>query len=105
MGWRGYLRHLDYLLLAVAAVDYERYRRWQWALYGALVLSIALVYLVGSVTRGSRRWIELPFFNFQPSQFGLFLLTVCLGAFLVDRMELLGSRRITLEGKLEGCSL
>jgi rod shape determining protein RodA len=145
VGWRGYLRHLDYLLLAVtvgvaafgiiviyfathqdvegqpgyyavqqgvyagvglvallvlAAIDYERYRRWQWALYGALVLSIAAVYLLGSVTRGSRRWIELPFFNFQPSQFGLFLLTVCLGAFLVDRMELLGSRRITAEALL-----
>ncbi len=145
MGWRGYLRHLAYLLLvvtlgviafgvvvvyfathldvegqpgyyavqqgvyalvglvallAIAAVDYEHYRRWQWAAYGVLVLSIAAVYLVGSVTRGSRRWIELPFFNIQPSQFGLLLLTVCLGAFLVDRMELLGSRRITLQALL-----
>jgi len=142
VGWRGYLRHLDYLLLAVtlgvvafgvvvvyfathldvegqpgyyavqqaayalvglvallviAAVDYEHYRRWQWAIYGVLVVSIAAVYVLGSVTRGSRRWIELPFFNVQPSQFGLLLLTVCLGAFLVDRMELLGSRRITLQ--------
>ncbi len=145
MGWRGYLRHLDYLLLAVtvgvvafgivvvyfatqhdvegqpgyyaiqqavnaaiglvallviAAVDYDQYRRWQWVIYGAMVLSIAAVYVVGSVTRGSRRWIELPFFNFQPSQFGLLLLTVCLGAFLVDRMELLGSRRITAQALL-----
>jgi hypothetical protein len=52
------------------------------------------------VTRGSRRWIETPFFNIQPSQFGLFLLTVALGAFLVDRMELLGSRRITVQALL-----
>jgi rod shape determining protein RodA len=83
-------------LAIVAAIDYEAYRRWQWALYTLTVVSIAAVYAVGTVTRGSRRWIELPFFNLQPSQLGIFLLTVALGAFLVDRMELLGTRRITL---------
>jgi len=84
------------VLAVVSVIDYEAYRRWQWALYGFTVLSIAAVYLVGTVTRGSRRWIELPFFNLQPSQLGLFLITVALGAFLVDRMELLGTRKITL---------
>jgi rod shape determining protein RodA len=84
------------VLTVVSVIDYEAYRRWQWALYGFTVLAIAAVYLVGTVTRGSRRWIELPFFNLQPSQLGLFLITVALGAFLVDRMELLGTRKITL---------
>ena len=83
------------LLVVVSLIDYEVYRRWQWALYGFTVLSIAAVYVVGTVTRGSRRWIELPFFNLQPSQLGLFLVTVALGAFLVDRIELLGTRKIT----------
>jgi rod shape determining protein RodA len=83
-------------LVLVAAIDYEAYRRWQWALYSIAVASIAAVYVVGTVTRGSRRWIELPFFNLQPSQLGLFLITVALSAYLVDRMELLGTRRITL---------
>ena len=87
-------------LLLVAAFDYEVFRRWQWALYTFTVLSIAAVYVFGSVTRGSRRWIELPFYNFQPSQLGLFLVTLGLGAFLVDRMELLGTRRITVEALL-----
>ena len=84
------------LLGIVSLIDYEVYRRWQWALYAFTVVSIAAVYVVGSVTRGSRRWIELPFFNLQPSQLGLFLVTLALGAFLVDRMDLLGTRRITL---------
>jgi rod shape determining protein RodA len=84
------------LLVVISLIDYEVYRRWQWALYGFAVLSIAAVYVVGTVTRGSRRWIELPFFNLQPSQLGLFLVTVALGAFLVDRVELLGTRKITV---------
>jgi rod shape determining protein RodA len=84
------------VLVVVSLIDYEVYRRWQWALYAFTVTSIAAVYVVGTVTRGSRRWIELPFFNLQPSQLGLFLVTLALGAFLVDRMDLLGTRRITL---------
>ena len=84
------------LLVVISVIDYEVYRRWQWALYGFVVLSIAAVYVVGTVTRGSRRWIELPFFNLQPSQLGLFLVTVALAAFLVDRVELLGTRKITV---------
>ncbi len=83
-------------LVLVSLVDYELLRRWQWAIYAVTVLSIAAVYVVGTVTRGSRRWIELPFFNLQPSQLGLVLITIALGAFLVDRMELLGTRRVTL---------
>lgn len=83
-------------LVVISVIEYEAYRRWQWALYAITVASIAAVYVVGTVTRGSRRWIELPFFNLQPSQLGLFLITVALGAFLVDRMELLGTRRITV---------
>jgi rod shape determining protein RodA len=83
-------------LVVVSVIDYEAYRRWQWAFYVFTVLSIAAVYVLGTVTRGSRRWIELPFFNLQPSQLGLFLVLIALGAFLVDRMELLGTRKITL---------
>ena len=83
------------VLVAVSLVDYERYRRWQWALYGFAVVSIAAVYLFGTVTRGSRRWIPTPFVNFQPSQLAIWILIVALSAFLVDRIELLGSKRIT----------
>ena len=83
-------------LVVISVIEYEAYRRWQWALYAITVASIAAVYVVGTVTRGSRRWIELPFFNLQPSQLGLFLITVALGAFLIDRLELLGTRRITV---------
>ena len=83
------------VLVAISLIDYEQYRRWQWALYGFAVVSIAAVYLFGTVTRGSRRWIPTPFVNFQPSQLAIWILIVALSAFLVDRVELLGSRRIT----------
>ena len=45
---------------------------------------------IAGVTRGTRAWIELPFFNFQPSELGKVLLIVALSAFLVDRMRRMG---------------
>jgi rod shape determining protein RodA len=44
---------------------------------------------------GSRRWIPLPGFEFQSSEFGKVLLIVSLAAFLVDRSRRLHERRTT----------
>ena len=41
--------------------------------------------MLGEATRGSRRWIELPFFTFQPSELGKVLLVLALAAFVIDR--------------------
>ena len=84
------------LLVALSIVDYERFRRWQWPLYAFAILSILAVFALGPVTRGSRRWLVLPFFRFQPSELALVIVTVALSAFLLDRLHLLGTRRITL---------
>ncbi len=48
-------------------------------------LLIVAVLLFGSAARGSRRWIELPFFRFQPSELGKVLLVLSLAAFVIDR--------------------
>ena len=83
-------------LVAVACVNYQRWRAWQWPLYAFAVISNIVVLVVGTVTRGSKRWIALPFMNFQPSQLALWIIIVALAAFLVDRSDLLGTKRITL---------
>jgi len=84
------------VMAVISVVDYERDRRWQWPLYVFMVATIAAVYVLGPITRGSRRWIPLGFFDFQPSELAIFLMCICLGAFLVDRLESLGSWRLTL---------
>jgi rod shape determining protein RodA len=83
-------------LLVLSLVDYEHYRRWQWPLFAFVLVSIAAVFALGPVTRGSRRWISLSFVNFQPSELALVILTVTLAAFLADRLPAIGQRRITL---------
>ena len=56
---------------------------------------ILLVLAVGGATRGSRRWIELPFFRFQPSELGKVLLVLALSAFVLDRLRYMNDRQTT----------
>jgi rod shape determining protein RodA len=74
------------LMLAVARVDYSRFRELRVGLYSAMVVSICLVFVFAEATRGSHRWIELPFFTFQPSELGKVLLLLVLAAVVIDRM-------------------
>jgi rod shape determining protein RodA len=85
------------LVLAVAAslIDYETYRRFQWCLYAAAVVLVVAVLPLGENIKGATRWFDLGFTSFQPSAVALLLLALSIGAFLADRVELLGSKRIT----------
>ena len=91
------------LMYAVSRIDYSRLRELRYPIYGVLLGIILLVLVIGGVTRGTRAWIELPFFNFQPSELGKMLLIVALAGFLVDRMRRMGrdtTARIMLLGLL-----
>jgi rod shape determining protein RodA len=75
------------LMWICSRLDYSRLRELKYVLYGFMIASILLVFALGTATKGSRRWIETPFFNLQPSELGKILLVVSLSAFLVDRMR------------------
>jgi len=83
------------LMLAIARVDYSRFRELRVGLYTAMMSTIILVLLLGEATRGSRRWIELPFFTFQPSELGKVLLVTALAGFAIDRGRRIGERQRT----------
>jgi rod shape determining protein RodA len=83
------------LMLLVSRFDYSRVREWRAGLYVLLIGSIAMVFLLGAAARGSQRWIELPFFRFQPSELGKVLLVLALSAFLVDRVRKMHDRETT----------
>jgi rod shape determining protein RodA len=72
-------------MLAVARIDYSRFREIRVGIYSLMIASICLVLLFGAAARGSRRWIELPYFRFQPSELAKVLLIVALAAFVIER--------------------
>src|SRR5918995_6336265 len=73
------------LMFAVARVDYSRFRELRVGIYSIMIASISLVLLFGAAARGSSRWIELPYFRFQPSELAKLLLIVALAAFVIER--------------------
>jgi rod shape determining protein RodA len=75
------------LMYGVSRIDYSRLREMKYVLYGGMIASIVAVFALGGATRGSQRWIEVPFFRFQPSELGKVLLICALAAFLVDRIR------------------
>jgi rod shape determining protein RodA len=89
------------LMYVVSRIDYSRLQELRYAIYGLLLASLVLVLGVATTTRGASSWIELPFFRFQPSEFGKVLLVVALAGFVVSRMRLMGRQttaRILLLG-------
>ncbi len=84
------------LMFALARIDYSRFRELRVGLYTAMIGSIVLVLILGEATRGSRRWIELPFFTFQPSELGKLLLILTLAAFALDRVRRASEARRTV---------
>ena len=85
-------------LLAAAVIDPAVYHRYSRLMYAVAVGPVAFVFLAGPVTRGSRRWLDLGPFRFQPSEFGKLLLVLFLAAFLADRYKRVaeGDPRVTL---------
>jgi rod shape determining protein RodA len=75
------------LMIAVSRIDYTRLRELRVSIYAFMVGSIAFVFLVGTAVRGSNRWIDLPLFQFQPSELAKVLLCLSLAAFIYERVR------------------
>jgi rod shape determining protein RodA len=88
------------LMLLISRLDYTRLRDAKAGLYAALIASIVLVFALGTVSKGAKRAIELPFFEIQTSELGKVLLILALSAVLVDRVRMIGSRETTSRAML-----
>jgi rod shape determining protein RodA len=83
--------------LAIAIlIDPDLYRRFKRQLYVGTLLLFVLVFLAGTVARGSKRWIDVGFFRFQPSEFGKLLVVLALAGFLADRFRQMNELRTSL---------
>jgi rod shape determining protein RodA len=73
------------LLVIATAINPDVYRRFKRVIFVATIGAMGFVLIAEAATRGSRRWINVGFFQFQPSEFGKVTFTIFLAGFLADR--------------------
>jgi rod shape determining protein RodA len=84
-------------LLVAVLIDPDLYRRFKRLIYGGTLGIMLLVLMAGTVSRHSKRWLDLGFFRFQPSEFGKLLFVLFLAGFLADRAKRLGESTVVLQ--------
>jgi rod shape determining protein RodA len=72
------------LVVAVALPATLFQRAWR-SLFGVTIALMVLVFALADVVRGSKRWIDLGPFQFQPSEFGKLFFVLAVAGFLVER--------------------
>ena len=75
--------------LLLARVPIEQITRWQWPIYGTMVVSLIAVRVVGVSALGAQSWINIAGFHVQPSEFAkvaaILLLARVLARYPVER--------------------
>jgi rod shape determining protein RodA len=71
-------------LVACLLIDYRTLAQRSLFIYGALIAALLFVAFFGVVRGGARRWIALPGFSLQPSEFGRIALALVLAMFYGD---------------------
>jgi rod shape determining protein RodA len=69
---------------ALCLIDYRSLTRWSFVIYWGTILTLVVVLIpgIGSMRFGARRWIDLGFFQFQPSEFAKLAFILAMANFL-----------------------
>jgi rod shape determining protein RodA len=82
--------------VAVALLNPELYRRLRRPLYLGAIGLLVLVLVVAEAIRETRRWIDIGFFQFQPSEIAKVVVVLVVAGFLADNSRRLDEWRTTL---------
>jgi len=75
------------LAVFVVIVDNRFYLFFAWFIYGALILLLILVLLIGKEINGARSWFEFGGLSLQPSEFAKFGTVLALASFLSSKKQ------------------
>ncbi|WP_419814066.1 rod shape-determining protein RodA [Glacieibacterium sp.] len=68
-------------MLVLAQIDTGVWLKWAYALYGAVLLALVGVELLGQIGGGSQRWLDLGIIQLQPSEFMKLAIILALARF------------------------
>ncbi len=80
------------VLVVVSSVDYLTLQRFTPYFYLAVNMALVLVLVIGKTVNGSKRWIDLGFFTFQPSELAKLATILMLALYLKKNQSVDGFR-------------
>lgn len=84
------LRQAIYLLVGLVGmfvltlIDYRVYAALRWPIWIFTIGILAIVSVIGQITHGAQRWIDLRIFLFQPSELSKLLLILVVAKYMAD---------------------
>ena len=78
-------------LIFFALLSYKFLFKFYWVIYGVTIGLLLLVMLFGSVNKGAKRWIDLGFTQFQPSEFAKIFIIIFVVTYIYKRRETLNT--------------
>ncbi|MCX5870591.1 MAG: rod shape-determining protein RodA [Deltaproteobacteria bacterium] len=86
-GMPPYLKQCYLLLMGAAGIifvisfDYKELQLWNYPIYIVVIVLLALVIFVGNSAGGAQRWINLGFFQLQPSEPAKLMMVITLASY------------------------
>lgn len=80
------------VMFVISLFDYVWVLEFYWMIYLAAVASLASVLVIGQSVNGAKRWINLGFTTFQPSELAKILLILFFSKFIMNHIEDLNDR-------------
>lgn len=74
-------------MIAVAFIDFRGLQAYRRQIYFGIIIMVLVVYVVGTAAQGSQRWINLGFFNLQPSELAKVGMILAVSAYLAERSQ------------------
>jgi rod shape determining protein RodA len=69
------------VMVVICLVDYKELHFWNYFFYLFVVLMLGAILIIGRTAGGAQRWIDLGFFNLQPSELAKLMLVITLASY------------------------
>jgi len=74
-------------MFGLALIDYRVYSELRWPIWIFTLGILAIVSVLGQITHGAQRWIDLRIFLFQPSELSKLLLILVVAKYMADHEQ------------------
>jgi len=75
------------LLMLMTTFDYHALERLAWHIYLLTIILLVLVMVIGMISKGAQRWLNLGFINIQPSELAKLSIVIILAQFFSTHGE------------------